>query len=99
MCSTSSAPETTRSFRLVEPALTTRVAPTRSERPVPVADLGIVVAVLARVGTGEQPPIDHLLPEMCRIHRKAWNAIDDVHDEMKAVEVVEHDDVERRRRR
>ena len=52
------------SFRLVEPALTTRIAPTHSERPGPVADLRIVVAVLARVRACLKPPVDHLLPKM-----------------------------------
>ena len=42
--------ETRRSFRLVEPALTTRTACTRSERPGPVANLGIVFSVLSRIG-------------------------------------------------
>src|SRR5688572_27281089 len=96
---TSSASETTWSFRLVEPALTTRTAPTYSERPGPVADLGFVVAVLARVDTGPQPPIHQLLPELRGPRTEAGDAIDHVHDEVEAVEVVEHDDVEGRRRR
>ena len=48
----------TRSLRLLEPALTTR-SRTRSARPGPVAHVGRVVAVLARVGAVAQPLVDH----------------------------------------
>ena len=53
----------------------------------------------SRVGTRPQLPIHHLLPELRRPRTEARDAIDHVHDEVEAVEVVEHDDVEGRRRR
>src|SRR5438067_2877763 len=84
------------SFRLVEPALTSRTA---LIRPDPVADLRIVLAVLARVGARANPAIAHLLAQAAGTLGQPGNAVDHVHDEVEAVEVVEHDHVERRRRR
>ena len=65
----------------------------------PVADLGVVVAVLARPRPRLEPPVDHLLPEVRGPRRQAGHAVDHVDDEVEPVEVVEHDHVERRRRR
>ena len=60
------SPSPTRcSLRLVEPAFTTRTSPTpRSVRPRPVADVGRVIAVLARVGTVADAGVDHLLAQV-----------------------------------
>src|SRR6185437_8684601 len=91
---------TTDSFRLVEPALTTRTAPTRrSGGPGPLADLRRVLAVLAAVRTRLEPPVDHLLAHVVGLAREPREPVDRVDDEVEAVEVVEHDHVERRRRR
>src|SRR5437763_4857215 len=84
------------SFRLVEPALTTRTA---LIRPDPVADLRIVLALLARVGARANPAVAHLLPQPARALGEPGDAIDHVHYEVEAIEVVEHDHVERRRGR
>src|SRR3954454_15709778 len=91
---------TSASFRLVEPALTTRTAATRrSGGPGPVADLRRVLAALTAVRTRLEPPVDHLLAHMVGLPREPGQPVDHVDDEVEAVEVVEHDHVERRRRR
>src|SRR5262249_10682503 len=92
-----SSASTTDSLRLVEPALTTRMPPLI--RPDPVADLGIVLAVLARVGARADPAVAHLLAQAAARLGEARDTVDHVHDEVEAVEVVEHDHVERRRGR
>src|SRR5438309_3514132 len=85
---------TTESFRLVEPALTTRTA---LIRPDPVADLRIVLAVLARVGACADSAVAHLLAQPARGFGKPGDAVDHVHDQVEPIEVVQHDHVERRR--
>ena len=70
------------SLRLVDPALTTSTVSTRSVRPGPVADLRIVVAVLARIRASPETPVLHGLPQMCGSGSQSGNAIDDVHDEV-----------------
>ena len=90
-----SSSSTTESFRLVEPALTTRIfSPARSS-----GDLGIVLAVLARVRTRAQARVDHLLAQRRRGVAERRDAVDHVDHEVEAVEVVQHHHVERRRRR
>ena len=63
-----------RSLRLLEPALTTRTrtsAVGRPVRPGPVADLGRVLAVLARVRAVAQALVDHLLAQVRGARRRA----------------------------
>src|SRR5207248_11675150 len=84
---------TTESFRLVEPALTTR---TVLIRPDPVANLGIVLAMLARVGACANPAVAHLLAQRARGLGQAGHAVDHVHEQVEPVEVVQHHHVERR---
>ena len=95
MFSDESSSETTDSFRLVEPALTTRIV----GRPRPVADVRRVLAVLARPHARAKARVLHLLAKVRGPLPEARHAVDDVHHEVEAVEVVEHHHVERRRRR
>ncbi len=60
---------------------------------------GIVVAVLARVRPRGEPPFGHVLAQMRCTVGEARHAVDHVDHEVEPVEVVEHDHVERRRRR
>src|SRR6266702_1480401 len=89
---------------LDEPALRTRTASdagmtsTRLARPRPVADLRHVVAVLAYVARMLDQCIAELLLHMRGFGRKPWHALDRLDREVVAVELVEHDHVERRRR-
>ena len=94
-----SSASSSRSFRLLEPALTTstrsRVSPARSSRGRP----------------GGSSPCSRVYARWRRrsstmcwrsaggARREAGHAVDDVDDEVEAVEVVEHDHVERRGRR
>src|SRR5215208_2326712 len=87
------------SLRLVDPALTTRTTLTRSVRPGPVADGGIVVAVLARVCAGAETRVLHLLAQPAGLARESRHAVDHIEHEVEPVEVVEHDHVERGGRR
>ncbi len=70
-----------------------------SERPGPVADVRVVVAVRARVRASFEASVLHCLPEVGGVCGEPRHAIDDVDDQMEAIEIVEHDHVERRRRR
>src|SRR5664280_3911697 len=65
-------------------------------RPRPVAQLRRVVAMLAGVGAVAQPLIDHVLAQVGGPLEQPRNAVDHVHHEVEAVEVVEHHHVERR---
>src|SRR5918995_3154326 len=87
-----------RSFRLLEPALTTRTRTMllESGRPGPFADARDVLAVLPRVRTSGDPAVDHELPDVRGSRSESGNAVDHVHDQMKAVQVVPHHYVERR---
>src|SRR4051794_39801886 len=58
--------------------------------PDPVAYVARVVAVCARVGAGAQPRVDHLLAQQRGTLTEPGHAVDDVHDEVEAVHVVEH---------
>ena len=89
------------SFRLLEPALTTR---TRSEPAMSVRlaararapgqfqsrDVRRVLAVLAGVGAVAQPLVGHLLAQVRGALAEAGHAVDHVHHQVEAVEVVEH---------
>src|ERR1035438_1537253 len=65
--------------------------------PEPVADLGRVLTVLARVRTASQSLVDEVLPDMSGLGTKLGEPVDDIYRQVKAVEVVEHDHVERGR--
>ena len=90
------------SLRLLDPALTTRTRTRlRSASPAaPSRARRAVVAVLARVGAVAQALVGHR-PGAAGAARVAepGDAVDDVHHEVEAVHVVEHDHVERRRGR
>src|SRR6266516_7195991 len=91
---------TAESFRLVEPALTTRMAPTqRSVRPSPVADVRVVVPVLPRPGPVPEPFVLHLLAQVAGTVSELRYAVDHIDHEVEPIEIVEHHHVERRRRR
>src|SRR5205823_912160 len=97
--SSSEAPpsSTAESFRLVEPALTTRTRLTRrSVLPGPAAHDRVVFAVLAGVCARAEASILHLLTDVSRPASESRNAVDHVDDEMEPIEVVQHDHVERR---
>ena len=67
--------------------------PARPSRAI----VGRVLAVLAGVGAGAQPRVDHLLAQRRRPGSpRPRHPVDDVHDQVEAVEVVEHHHVERR---
>src|SRR2546423_15488758 len=97
--STSSSGPSRRSLRLEEPALTTRTRTRRLPAPGPVANLGQILAVLARPGPGDHAFVGHVLAEPGSPLAEVRHAIDHVHHQMEAVEVVEHHHVEGRRRR
>src|SRR5919204_4848767 len=92
-----SSPSTRLSLSELDPALRTRTLK-RLVGPFPVEDLGGVLAVVARVLAAAQARVDHLLPNVRRPGSERRHAVDDVDDEVVAVEGVEHDHVERRRR-
>src|SRR4051794_26855443 len=94
---TRSSPASSRSLRLLEPALTTSTC--TSVGPDPVAHVRRVLAVLTGVLPVPQPFVHHLLPHVRGPAAEARDPVDDVHDEPEPVEVVEHDHVERRGRR
>ena len=91
----------TRSLRLLDPALTTRTRTRRDQprRPAPSRAPPGCPRRLARVGAVAQALVDHLLAQLRRPLAEPGHAVDDVHHEVEAVEVVEHDHVERRRGR
>ena len=66
-------------------------------RPGPIADLRRIVAMLPRVGPGVDPGIHHLLAKRRCSRAETRHPVDDVHDEMEAIEIVPHDHVEWRR--
>jgi hypothetical protein len=59
----------------------------------------MVVAVLSCPGARFEAAIGHLLAQVRSFRRQSRHPIDHVHHQVKAVEVVQHDHVERRRRR
>src|ERR1700693_4251749 len=65
-----------------------------SIRPNPVPHLGRIFAVLSCVLSTGQPPVNHPLPEVSCARTEAGHPVDDVHDQVEAVEVVQHDNVE-----
>ena len=68
-------------------------------RPGPVAHLGRILAFGARVGAAAEPLVDHPLAQLGGVRAECRDAVDHVDDEVETVEIVEHDHVERRRRR
>ena len=68
-------------------------------RPGPAADLRVVLAVLARIRARLQSPLDELLAKPGGLGSEPRHPVDDVDGEVEAVEIVEHDHVERRRGR
>src|SRR5579875_532781 len=64
--------------------------------PGPFADLGRVLPVVAGVLAAAQPAVCHLLAQPPRPRREPGCAVDHVHHEVEAVEVVHHDHVEGR---
>src|SRR5215469_18686432 len=100
---TSSAPSR-RTLRLLDPALTTATSlikpgswrrGIRRLTPFPVSDLGQVFAVLANPDVVACERIGHPLPELAGPLRQARDTVDDVHDEVEPVHVVEDEHVER----
>src|SRR5690606_1182566 len=65
-------------------------------RPGPVGDDGDVGAVFAGPGAGREARVDHGLPQARSLLAQGGYAVDDIHDQVIAVEVVEHDHVEGR---
>src|SRR5690606_9184601 len=57
---------------------------------------GDVGAVLAGPGAGREARVDHGLPQARSLLAQGGYAVDDIHDQVIAVEVVEHDHVEGR---
>src|SRR5260370_38940736 len=93
---TSSSGPTTLTLSELDPALTTR---TRIlVRPLPVRDVGRVFAVVARVLAVLQALVDHVRADLRRVLAESWRASADVRHAVAAVQVVEHDHVERRGR-
>src|SRR5262249_54731534 len=96
---TRSAGSSTRSFRLLDPALTTstRIESARSSvRPGPAADRRVVLAVLPGVGAGPHPQVAHQLPDVAGPGGQPRHPVDHVPDQVEAVHVVQHHHVERR---
>src|SRR4051794_33921113 len=67
-------------------------------RPCPPADRRIVFTMIAGVAASSEPGVFHVLPQRSEPAAEAGHPIDDVHHQMKSVEVVEHHHVERCRR-
>src|SRR5450759_833047 len=65
-----------------------------SVRPDPLPDLGRVVTELTRIGSGGDAPVRDLLAKPGGALVQAGYAVDHVHHQVEAVEVVEHDHVE-----
>ncbi len=63
----------------------------------PVANVWSVVSRLASVGAVAQPLVGHPLAQVRGTLGEPRHPVDDVHDQVEAVEVVEHHHVERRR--
>src|SRR6478735_2266477 len=68
----------------------------RSGGPCPVGYLGGVLALLAGVGTGLDALVDHELADVAGRGGQAGHPVDHVHDQVVAVQVVQHDHVEGR---
>src|SRR5436309_14394980 len=88
----------TRSLRLLEPALTTstRIRPSSaSARPRPIAHLGHVLAEFVRVLDVSGARVDHLLPDRGGAGAEPGNTIDHVDYQVEAIHVVEHNHVKR----
>src|SRR5205823_9775039 len=94
--STRSSGPTRLSLRELDPAFRTRTR-NPSVRPGPARDLGRVLAVVARVLPAAQAVVDHLLADVGGLRTERRDPVDDVDHEVIAVEVVEHDHVERSR--
>ena len=102
VATTASSGPRTRSLRLLDPALTTRIRPADAigcaqDGHVQSADLRGVLALEPRVRAGLDPLVHHQLAHVAGPRAEARDAVDDVDHEVVAVEVVEHDHVERRR--
>src|SRR5580658_1159751 len=93
---TRASPSRTESLTLEEPTLTTRRR-IALVRPGPVADFGRVLALGAGVRTGTHAFVGHPLAEPGSTRPEPGHPVDDVHDDVEAVEVVQHHHVERRR--
>src|SRR5215470_16881458 len=110
---TASRSSTRLTFSELEPALRARTRNRQRRRccgghrgfpswlvgPGPIAYLRQVLTVVAGVPPGSQPAVDHLLAKPCRLRAQRRHAVDHVHHEVEAIEVVEHHHVERRRGR
>src|SRR4051794_20688071 len=90
------SPASNDSFSVLDPALTTRTA--SATRPDPVLHLGHVVADLPHVVPVAVALVDHPLVHDGGLAPEVRYAVDHVHDEVVAVEVVHHDHVEGRGR-
>ena len=67
-----------------------------SAGPGPVANLGRVLPMFTPVRASTQPTVYELLPQVIRLSGEPGKPINGVDREMKAIEVVQHHDVERR---
>src|SRR3954471_22331179 len=79
---TSSSAASRRTFRLLEPALTTRTRTPLRAGPRPVARVGRVVADRPRIGPVPQPLVDHALPQPGRPRAEAGHPVDHVHHQV-----------------
>src|ERR1700759_4781952 len=71
------------------------VTASRGGGPPPVGDPGVVLAVVAGVFAALLALVDHLLAQVRGGRGEAGHPVDDVDDQAEAVQVVEHDHVER----
>src|SRR6266516_2562061 len=93
----SRASSTRLTLRELEPALRTRTRK-RLARPGPVEDFGRVLTVVARVLSAAKSHVGHELAHVRGPGTQRRNAVDHVHHQVIAVEVVQHDHVEWRGR-
>src|SRR6202034_4699692 len=63
--------------------------------PCPACDGRVVLAEFPCVATGIEPGVDHPLSKLSGMIAQPVDAVDDIHDKVKPVEVVEHHHVER----
>src|ERR1035437_5377149 len=89
---TRSSSSRSRSFRLVDPALTTSIR-MALVGPGPAADLRIILAGRARVGASKQTPVAHLLPNVSGPGGQTGHPVDHVHHQVETIQVIQHDHV------
>src|SRR2546421_11070903 len=80
----------------LEPTFRTRTRPS-SVGPGPVPHVRLILTMVPCVLAVAQPLVHHPLPHMPGAGAKPRNAVDDIHHQVEAIQIVQHHHVERRR--